>query len=96
MTYELPVPAGRQSDVAQAVRNLLARTEYFVDRPRGKPSVDLCAGLKNLELSHGVLRIEQQIREGALARPREILSVLGLDDLETEGLWLTRTQVEIS
>ena len=94
--YELPVPEGRRSDVSQAVRNFVAQTEHFVDRRQGKPSVDLCAGLKNLELANGTLRIEQQIREGAVPKPREILSALGLDDLEAESIWLTRTHVEIS
>jgi hypothetical protein len=29
-------------------------------------------------------------------RPREILQLLGADDLEGRGSWLTRTQVEIA
>ena len=95
VTYELPIPQSRQSDVAQAIQDFVKHTDYFVDRPRGKRPVDLRAGLKNMAMSHGTLRIEQQIQDGAIANPREILSVLGLDDLEAEGYRLTRTQVEV-
>jgi hypothetical protein len=63
----------------------------------GRPlPIDLRKALGDLTLVENHLRFSLlEVRE-AQARPYEILAALGLDDLEQNGVWLTRTEVELA
>ena len=93
--YELPVPQKRQPAVAAAIEDLWKQAECTVQRAGRKTPVDVRADLAALEITHGNLRIRQRITGTASVRPREILQLLGIADLEAQGSWLTRTVVEL-
>jgi radical SAM-linked protein len=96
MTYEIPVPAERMSGARQAIERFLQQDECLVMR-EGRPlPIDLRKALGDLTLVENHLRFSLlEVRE-AQARPYEILAALGLDDLEQNGVWLTRTEVELA
>jgi hypothetical protein len=52
--------------------------------------------LEHLALEHGQLVMTFRAGREAAARPRDVLQSLGLGDLETSGLFLTRTRVELA
>ena len=93
--YELPVPPERQPAVQQAIDQLWKQAECTVNRPGRKNPVDVRADLAALDISNGNLRIRQRVTGTASVRPREILELLGIADLEAEGHRLTRTVVEL-
>jgi radical SAM-linked protein len=93
--YEFPVPDQRQAEVRAAIDKLLAADVWLVPREKPPTTIDVRAGLDGLELEHGVVRFATPAAQSGGVRPREVLSVLGLADLEAEGAYLTRTQVEL-
>jgi len=93
--YGLPVPQERQQAVVAAIDELWKQAECTVQRPGRKMPVDVRADLAALEITAGNLRIRQRITGTASVRPREILQLLGIADLESQGSWLTRTVVEL-
>ena len=91
LEYEFPVPAPRQFQVQQAADRLLADTRHLIQRERR--SIDLREQLVSLAVESGTLRFALRFfREGSV-RPREVLTALGIDDLEGQGFFLTRTRV---
>jgi radical SAM-linked protein len=55
----------------------------------------LPASVQALELVDGVLRMRLKLGEAKAVRPRELLTSLGLSDLEHRGAQLVRTRVEV-
>jgi len=93
MTYEIEIPAERQGAVASAIQQVLACEHVpFVREGRAQP-LDVRAALVACQLEGGRLRFSLRDSGEAQVRPREILAVLGVDDLEHQGSWLTRTEV---
>ena len=99
VAYELPIPDERQAALAER----LARWPEAATATRqrgaghgGSKPVDLAAWVEHIELCDGVLRLEVRVSGEGTARPRELLAALGLDDLERQGVHLTRTAVELN
>lgn len=98
LTYEVPVPADRHAAVALRLRNALAPQ----GDSGGEPSIpDTCgrdplAFVDEIELTDGVLRFTARVTPEGTTRPRELLAWLGLADLDEQGLYLTRTKVEMA
>jgi hypothetical protein len=53
------------------------------------------ASVQALELAFGVLRMRLKLGEAGAVRPRDLLTSLGLSDLEHRGTRLVRTRVEV-
>jgi radical SAM-linked protein len=92
--YELAVPAERVEQAAAEVARFVALATCLVERPGRAHPVDLRATLQELTIEDGVLRMKLLAIHEAQARPRDILAVLGLLDLESHGL-LVRSRVEL-
>jgi len=93
MTYEIGIPAERQAAVASAIQQVMASEQVpFVREGRDKP-LDVRAALVDCQLGDGQLRFSLRDSGEAQVRPREILAILGVADLEHQGSWLTRTEV---
>lgn len=75
--------AAAPSDVAATGDELTPSTER------------LPASVQALELVDGVLRMRLKLGEAKAVRPRELLTSLGLSDLEHRGARLVRTRVEV-
>ena len=95
MTFECPVEERLWREVAERIERVMASESLRVDRGPDRAAVDIRPWIEDLTLREGGLRMRiRATREGS-ARPREVLSALGLDRLEEEGRFLTRTQVEL-
>jgi radical SAM-linked protein len=94
-TYEIPLPPERRAAAAQAISDLLACDEYLIRRDGRDEPIDLRDTLVSAGLADDRLRFTLHARREAQARPRDVLAALGLDDLESHGLWLTRTEVQL-
>jgi radical SAM-linked protein len=92
--YELPLPADRATEANRAVDRVNAADRLLTQRPGREAAVDLRATLEELTISDGVLRMTLRAIHTAQARPRDILEVLGLEDLELSGA-LVRSRVEL-
>lgn len=92
--YQIPIPPERRPEVAERLSQLVAAASYPVQRAGKSTTVDLRASLEELSLQDGLLQVRLGYQEGG-AGPRDVLAALGLADLEQQGAYLTRTQVEL-
>jgi radical SAM-linked protein len=95
LTYEVLVPASRRSHVEQAIVALLEQPELWMERPDRAVQIDVRANLEHLALEGGRLVMSFRAGREAAARPRDVLQLLGLGDIEEGGVFLTRTRVEL-
>lgn len=96
VAYEIEVPSDRQEAVAGAVERFLSAGEILITRENRTSPIDLKADFESMELTDGRLRFSMRTTRTAGSRPREYLAELGLDDLETCGAFVTRTEVTLA
>lgn len=95
VTYEIPVPAPRHESVGERIAQIGRETSFLIQRDGSGRQVDMQAGSDQLDLQEGNLHF-RLLTDGSISvRPREVLQALGVADLEHEGYYLTRTDVEI-
>jgi radical SAM-linked protein len=92
--YELPLPAERLLQTSAAVDRVKAASSLPTARAGREAPVDLRATLEELTICDGVLRMTLRASRTAQARPRDILEILDLADLEFSG-GLVRSRVEL-
>lgn len=93
--YAIRVPAARHESARQAVQQLLQQSESLLQRDGRRDPVDVRTAIEDLRLEGDSLRMQLRVLPQATAQPREILKVLGLDDLESQGAELVRTEVHL-
>jgi radical SAM-linked protein len=93
--YQVSVPTERQGETSERVDRLLSEPTHPIHRPKRAEPLDLKSALEALQLADGSLRMRLRVDRDGSVGPRDVLGALGLDDLEREGCYLTRTQVEI-
>ena len=105
-TYQISVPESRSvlADLQVRLAEILAMSSYPMTRPN-RSSVDLRQSLQSAQLRETVLRdggpsgpvLEMRfaVTPGADAGPRELLTALGVGDLEQRGFVLVRTSLEL-
>ena len=95
-SYEAPIPAPLQTGLAERIDRLLAQSACPIARSRGRSTVDIRPLLETLAFSEGMLSMRLRIDQTGSAGPREVLRALDLGDLESQGVALARTAVEIA
>ena len=96
LVYQFPVPESRRDEVADRIDQFLSQLPYSIKREDRKEPIDVGDSLEQLLLEDGFVRIVLRTTPTAAVRPREILMLLGLDDLEAAGHWISRTAVELA
>ncbi len=91
---EIPPPLG--AGLNERIKDLLAQPTRIIVRARGRSPIDLRPLLAELTFSEGLLRMRLLINQQGGVGPRDVLAVLGLEELESHGVHLTRTAVELS
>lgn len=87
VTFESAVPAERHAAVAERIAQATAMPTA---------GERLTAFLDEIALADGRLRFISRVTSAGTTRPRDLLAWLGLDDLDEQGLFLTRTKVELA
>jgi len=93
--YQVPVPPPFCDGLPEKIDRLRAGPSRLIQRADGRPPIDLVPLLEELTLRDGLLFIRLRIGEHRSARPRDVLSALGLGDLELQGVHFRRTAVEL-
>ena len=91
----LPEFSGSRSTSRASARSR-AKPGPPISRSHGRSSVDIRPLLESLVFSTGVLSMRLRIDQTGSAGPREVLRALDLGDLESQGVPLVRTAVEIA
>jgi radical SAM-linked protein len=94
-SYEAPIPPSKQAGLFERIEHLLAASSWPIERARGRATIDLRPLVLELALGEGVLGMRLRVDDRGGVGPRDVLSALGLPDLEHQGIRLRRTAVEI-
>ena len=96
VTYEVPIPTTRHEQLQKMLAQFNRQESLLIQRDGSQRQIDLKAGSDHLEFRDGNLRFSLPVNRSGSVRPREVLQALGVADLENEGYFLTRTDVEIA
>jgi radical SAM-linked protein len=94
-SYEAPIPAACETALRQRIGDLLAAESWPVERDRGRAAIDLRPLVSELTLEGRTLRMRLRVDSRGSVGPREVLGALGFADLEQQGVFLRRTEVEV-
>jgi radical SAM-linked protein len=94
-SYQIAIPLSRLPGLEARIQRLLSASTSLIRRPNRSAPIDLRASLLALALEEDILRMRLKTDPGGSAGPRDVLAVLGLEDLEHQGIALTRSDVEI-
>ncbi len=98
--YRLRVPTERLEPTRAAIAEVMARSHCRTIRSKRDRSVEIDLRPFLLDLSvepaDSTLRLRLKVEPSGSARPEEVLSLLGLDDLLGGGVVLGRTDVHLT
>jgi len=94
-TYELLIPADRRAEITRRAAELMSSSTCTIEQPTNGRSVDVRATLDLLEMEDDVLRIRLRAAADGGVSPRNVLTTLGMNDLQEQGSVMTRTCVEL-
>lgn len=93
--YEVCIAAQDADRLSKAIDRLLASPQHMISRDDKSEPIDARKDLADLSLHGDVLRFSLWATRTRSVRPREILEILGLGDLEQSGTYLTRNRVDL-
>ena len=92
--YEIAVPTELQEETLRQVKSLMDQSTFMVQRSRQSGELDLRLFLEHLELIDGQLCFRLKVTPQANPGPRDVLTAIGLEYIETlPGSYLVRTKV---
>lgn len=94
--YEAPIPPPLDCDLGERIDRLLAQSTCTITRAHGRSTIDLRPLLEELIFRDGVLSMRLRIEQEGSVGPRDVLAALGLKDLESHGVRIRRTAVELA
>jgi radical SAM-linked protein len=96
VTYRLPVPATRTTDLPSRIKALLAADEHWIERSRPETRrLNIRPYVSQLRLLPDALEMDLWVTPNGTARPDEVLEPLGIRDLLAQGAVLERTHLEL-
>ncbi|GAB4142630.1 hypothetical protein JCM17478_30470 [Thermopirellula anaerolimosa] len=96
VVYCLEVPARYHAAVQARLREITSAASFPIHRPAKGKTFELREWAEELALEGGVLRMALRVDPQGSLHPREVLAVLGLEDLEAQGIPLVRADVELA
>jgi radical SAM-linked protein len=94
--YRVPLPPSQATGLSEHAAAILASEQCPIARARPEPRVvDLRPFLRDLHVLPDALEIDLWVTPKGTARPEEVLSLLGLDDLTADGAVVERTRLEL-
>ncbi len=94
-SYRMPIPAARHAALQRRIELLSEQTSYWFQRDAGAVPPEKNPALDQLDLHHGVLEFRLVANTQGGIRVREVIQMLGLTDIESQGGFLIRSEVEI-
>jgi radical SAM-linked protein len=96
-TYRVDIPVDRRDGLCERIAALLAAPDCWVERTRPHPRrFDLRPYVAGLRLVADTLELDLRVTPKGMARPDEVLEVLGLGDLLLAGAVMERTRIELT
>jgi radical SAM-linked protein len=94
--YRVALTPGRGDGLPERVAAVLASSACWTERTRPQPRrLDLRPYLRDLRVLPGALEMDLWVTPSGTARPEEVLTALGLEELLANGAVVERTAVEL-
>src|SRR6266851_1343456 len=94
--YRVSLPPNQACDLPARVASVLTLEHCPVERTRPEPRVvDLRPFLRDLRVFPDALEFDLWVTPKGTARPEEVLSLLGLDELTANGAIIERSRLEL-
>ena len=94
--YRIQIPPEKQTGFPERMAAILADQHCWVERARPTPRrLDVRGYIRDLNLRNNLLEMDLEVTPQGTARPDEILRLLGLGELLTEGAILERSKLEL-
>jgi radical SAM-linked protein len=91
----MAIPEERQPALRERMTEFMAAERWPVEREGKRAPIDLRSYVEDLALEGGELRMRLAVAHEGTARPREVLTALGVEDLEQQGSSIMRTSVRL-
>jgi len=96
VSYRVLLPADQTAELSRRVADLLAAPACWIERTRPRPRrLDVRHYLDQLRVLPDALEMDLWVLPTGLARPEEVLRLLGLEERLTTELIYERTRVEL-
>jgi len=95
VTYEIQVPAEREGMLRSRLDAIGAHSRVEMTQQGQAVERNLLDHLLEWSLADGRLSFTLRVDPRGSLHPREVLRILGLDDLEAQGIPLVRSRVEV-
>lgn len=95
VTYEIQVPAEREGMLRSRLDAIGAHSRVEMTQQGQAVERNLLDHLLEWNLADGRLSFTLRVDPRGSLHPREVLRILGLDDLEAQGIPLVRSRVEV-
>jgi radical SAM-linked protein len=96
VTYRVALPPGREAGLPERITAVLASAECPVERTRPeKKRIDLRPYIDQIRPLAGALEMDLWVKPSGMARPDEVLGLLGLRDVTEAGAVVERTRLEL-
>jgi radical SAM-linked protein len=96
VTYRVPLPAESQIGLAERISVLLASAACPIERERPeKKQIDLRPYIDQIRLSPEALEMDLWVKPSGMARPDEVLALLGLHEVIEAGVVIERSRLEL-
>jgi radical SAM-linked protein len=96
VTYRVALPPGREDGLAGRAAAVLASAACPVERLRPeKKQIDLRPYIDQIRPLPGGLEMDLWVKPSGMARPDEVLGLLGLADVSEAGAVIERTRLEL-
>lgn len=95
VTYEVEVPPDRWSSVQARLKEISEASQITMTQQGQSVTARLLDHLLDWDLHEGRLRFTLRVDPRGSVHPREVLTLLGLGDLESQGIALVRSRVEL-
>jgi len=94
--YRVAVPPERLASTSTRIQELLDAPACWIERSRPQPRrLDIRPYLRDVCLSHAYLQMDFWVTPQGTARPDEVLTLVGLEDLLAGGVIVERTLLEL-
>ena len=96
VTYRVPLPPGREAGLPERVAAVLAAAACPIERTRPeKKQIDLRPYIDQIRPAPGALEMDLWVKPSGMARPDEVLALLGLQDVVEAGAVIERSRLEL-
>jgi radical SAM-linked protein len=95
-TYRIPLPPDREIGLSERIGELLSQAELWIERTRPeRKRINVRPMIDQIRIVPGAIELDLWTKPSGIARPNEVLDLLGLQEILEAGAVIERTRLEL-